>query len=195
MKRPRVAIVSDLAKSGGTAWISSPRCCCSTSRPQTCVSVDRRSCGPRWSGDSRGSRTGPASRSQRPPIASSTGSGTIRRWLAARRDEFDVFHIVDHSYAHLVHAPPGRAHDRDVPRPRCVCGRAAGSPRGSAGRACAGASADRRSQVAARRSFASARPAETSSSRQDIVAASRVTVVPNGVHPTCSHRAGCARGS
>jgi glycosyltransferase involved in cell wall biosynthesis len=28
------------------------------------------------------------------------------RWLAPRRDEFDVFHIVDHSYAHLVHVLP-----------------------------------------------------------------------------------------
>ena len=31
------------------------------------------------------------------------------RWLAPRRAEFDVFHIVDHSYAHLVRAlPAGR---------------------------------------------------------------------------------------
>ncbi|HET9467231.1 MAG TPA: glycosyltransferase family 1 protein [Vicinamibacterales bacterium] len=28
------------------------------------------------------------------------------RWLAPRRAEFDVFHIVDHSYAHLVRALP-----------------------------------------------------------------------------------------
>ena len=28
------------------------------------------------------------------------------RWLAPRRDEFDVFHIVDHSYAHLVRVLP-----------------------------------------------------------------------------------------
>ena len=31
------------------------------------------------------------------------------RWLAPRRAEFDVFHIIDHSYAHLVRAlPAGR---------------------------------------------------------------------------------------
>jgi glycosyltransferase involved in cell wall biosynthesis len=28
------------------------------------------------------------------------------RWLAPRRGEFDVFHIVDHSYAHLIRALP-----------------------------------------------------------------------------------------
>lgn len=28
------------------------------------------------------------------------------RWLAPRRGEFDIFHIVDHSYAHLVRALP-----------------------------------------------------------------------------------------
>ena len=28
------------------------------------------------------------------------------RWLRPRRSEFDVFHIVDHSYAHLVRALP-----------------------------------------------------------------------------------------
>lgn len=30
------------------------------------------------------------------------------RWLRRRRDEFDVFHIVDHSYAHLTRALPAR---------------------------------------------------------------------------------------
>src|SRR5437867_13348563 len=31
------------------------------------------------------------------------------RWLRMRRNEFDLFHIVDHSYAHLVHTlPPNR---------------------------------------------------------------------------------------
>jgi glycosyltransferase involved in cell wall biosynthesis len=33
------------------------------------------------------------------------------RWLAARAADFDVFHIVDHSYAHLVRTLP---HDRTV---------------------------------------------------------------------------------
>lgn len=41
------------------------------------------------------------------------------RWLRRRRDEFDLFHVVDHSYAHLLRElPPGRAvvtcHDLDT---------------------------------------------------------------------------------
>src|SRR5262245_26897924 len=41
------------------------------------------------------------------------------RFLKRRRDEFDLFHVVDHTYAQLVHAlPPGRAgvfcHDLDA---------------------------------------------------------------------------------
>jgi len=45
------------------------------------------------------------------------------RWLRRRRGEFDLFHVVDHSYAHLLHElPPGRAvvtcHDLDTFR--CV---------------------------------------------------------------------------
>ncbi len=34
-----------------------------------------------------------------------------RRWLQERKDEFDLFHIVDHSYAHLVNQLP---HERTV---------------------------------------------------------------------------------
>jgi glycosyltransferase involved in cell wall biosynthesis len=41
------------------------------------------------------------------------------RWLASHRDAFDVFHIVDHSYAHLVHVLPAArtvvtCHDTDA---------------------------------------------------------------------------------
>lgn len=41
------------------------------------------------------------------------------RWLRKRRDGFDLFHVADHSYAHLVHAlPPERTvvtcHDLDA---------------------------------------------------------------------------------
>lgn len=44
---------------------------------------------------------------------------TYPRHLAARRGEFDVFHIVDHSYAHLVHRLPAErtvvtCHDLDT---------------------------------------------------------------------------------
>lgn len=40
-------------------------------------------------------------------------------WLSSRRNDFDVFHVVDHSYAHLVHSlPPARTivtcHDIDA---------------------------------------------------------------------------------
>jgi glycosyltransferase involved in cell wall biosynthesis len=44
------------------------------------------------------------------------------RWLAGHRDGLDLFHIVDHSYAHLVAALPGApvvvtCHDTDTFRP------------------------------------------------------------------------------
>src|SRR5579872_5099687 len=58
---------------------------------------------------------------------------TYPRWLQNRAHQFDLFHVVDHSYSHLVHElPPGRTvvtcHDLDTfrcllaparePRPR-----------------------------------------------------------------------------
>jgi hypothetical protein len=47
-------------------------------------------------------------------IASSTGSGTIPLAAACPHDDFDVFHVIDHSYAHLVHVLPSRRTVADV---------------------------------------------------------------------------------
>ena len=42
------------------------------------------------------------------------------RFASALRERFDLFHVVDHSYAQLVHELPGRSDDRHVPRSRYV---------------------------------------------------------------------------
>ena len=67
----------------------------------------------------RARRALPGAGAPRPSIASPTGCGTIRASPPALADRFDLFHIVDHSYAHLVHAlPAGRTlvtcHDLDT---------------------------------------------------------------------------------
>ncbi len=54
------------------------------------------------------------------------------RWLARQMEHFDLFHVVDHSYAHLVHVlPPERTvitcHDTDAFRCLLEPGRSAGS--------------------------------------------------------------------
>ena len=80
------------------------------------------------------------------------------RWLAPRARDFDVFHIVDHSYAHLIRALPA---DRtivtcnDTDAFEAARGRgdvAARSARGFSPRMCSTASRARRT------SRASARP-------------------------------------
>lgn len=104
------------------------------------------------------------------------------RWLRRRAADFDVFHIVDHSYAHLaLHLPPGRSvvtcHDVDafagvLPG----AGRRSWVERGmsrrlvdglrAAAHVVCGSEATRR----ALRAF-------------DLVPASRISVVPYAVHP------------
>jgi glycosyltransferase involved in cell wall biosynthesis len=109
------------------------------------------------------------------------------RWLAARREDFDIFHVVDHSYAHLVTGlRRGRAivtcHDLDAFE---------GVLPGSRGGSLVGRALGRRLLEGLQ---AAARIVCVSQARRDelvsygVVLASRVTVIPNGVHPTCSHR-------
>jgi glycosyltransferase involved in cell wall biosynthesis len=108
------------------------------------------------------------------------------RWLRREARDFDLFHIVDHSYAQLVHhLPPERTivtcHDLDTfrcllhperePRPRWF--------RAIAARTLSGL------QKAAHVIAVSA------ATRDDIIGhglfpADRVTVISNGVHPSCS---------
>jgi glycosyltransferase involved in cell wall biosynthesis len=109
------------------------------------------------------------------------------RWLAARRDEFDVFHVVDHSYANLVHALPANrtivtCHDLDA-----FAGVLPGTRGGTlVSRALAHRLIE--GLQAAARIVCVSEAGRDQLVAQDIVAASRVTVIPNGVHPTCSHR-------
>jgi len=107
------------------------------------------------------------------------------RWLRSRVDVFDLFHVIDHSYAHLVHQlPAGRAivtcHDLDAFR--CILDPAVhqrsklleGLARHALRGFCKAAwvtcpSAATRDALVVNRLF----PAD------------RMTVVPNGVHPSC----------
>lgn len=110
------------------------------------------------------------------------------RALRGARDGFDVFHIVDHSYAHLAHELAGArtvvtCHDLDAFR----CLLASG--------------AERRSlplRMMARRTLGGMRKAARvccpSAATRDalvadkLVSAGRLVVVPNGVNPACSPR-------
>jgi glycosyltransferase involved in cell wall biosynthesis len=110
------------------------------------------------------------------------------RALRRLRNGFDLFHIVDHSYAHLVHELAGArvvvtCHDLDAFR----CLLAPG--------------ADRRSpafRAMARRALAGMRKAARvccpSAATRDalvdnaLVSPDRLVVIPNGVHPACSPR-------
>jgi glycosyltransferase involved in cell wall biosynthesis len=109
------------------------------------------------------------------------------RRLRALLSDFDLFHIVDHSYAHLVTGlPPGRSvvtcHDIDAFR-RVLNGGADGSiieralgrrvltGMRAAGKIISGSAATRSELLAA-----------------NVVPPDRVVVVPYGVHPACSSR-------
>ena len=104
------------------------------------------------------------------------------RWLRRRAGEFDLFHIVDHSYAHLaLHLPEGRSivtcHDVDafagvLPGE----GRPSWFARGMSRRLVAGLQAAAHvvcGSEATRRALIAF----------DLVPASRITVVPYAVHP------------
>jgi glycosyltransferase involved in cell wall biosynthesis len=110
------------------------------------------------------------------------------RALGRLRADFDLFHVVDHSYAHLVHELGGApvvvtCHDLDAFRCLLACG------------------AERRSlafRAMARRVLSGMRKAARvccpSAATRDalidnaLVSPDRLVVVPNGVHPACSPR-------
>lgn len=109
------------------------------------------------------------------------------RWLASRREEFDLFHVVDHSYAHLVTSLPlGRSvvtcHDLDA-----FQGVLPGSRGGTVVGRALGRGALEGLRAAARIVCVSQASCDELLSH-GVVTASRVTVIPNGVHPTCGHR-------
>jgi glycosyltransferase involved in cell wall biosynthesis len=104
------------------------------------------------------------------------------------RDQFDVFHVVDHSYAHLVHHLPAErtvvtCHDIDTFRSVL-------SP-GSERRSFAFRSMTRRILSGLKR--AAHVTCDTAATRDSLLAYSvlpldKLTVVHNGVHPVLSHR-------
>jgi glycosyltransferase involved in cell wall biosynthesis len=131
------------------------------------------------------------------PVVSQTGVGfttdrALNRFIAyplrlrAHRGEFDLFHIVDHSYSHLVHQlPAGRTivacHDLDAfrcllepesePRSpvfRAMTRRILSGMRKAAAIICSTAAL--REELAARR----------------LVSPDRLSVIPYGVHPACT---------
>ena len=106
------------------------------------------------------------------------------RWLQPRMADFDLFHIVDHSYAHLVtELPPGRSlvmcHDVDA---------FAGVLPGTRAESAIGRVLARRllnGLIAARRIVCGSQATRNALVSSGIVPPSQISVVPYGVHPSC----------
>jgi glycosyltransferase involved in cell wall biosynthesis len=106
------------------------------------------------------------------------------RWLQPRMAEFDLFHIVDHSYAHLVtELPPGRSlvmcHDIDA---------FAGVLPGTRAESTIGRVLARRllnGLIASRKIVCGSYATRNALMSSGIVPASQIAVVPYGVHPSC----------
>lgn len=108
------------------------------------------------------------------------------RWLRARRDGFDIFHLADHSYSHLVHELPAdrtvvTCHDldtfRSVLEPRA-------EPRSAAFRAMTRRILDGFRRAARVTCDSAAIRDEILSHR--LLPPGKLDVVPNGVHPDFS---------
>ncbi|HEY6360878.1 MAG TPA: glycosyltransferase family 1 protein [Vicinamibacterales bacterium] len=109
------------------------------------------------------------------------------RWLRPRAQDFDLFHIIDHSYAHLAtRLPAGRSlvscHDLDAFR-----GALPGSPRATIVQRALGRHL-MEGMRAARKILCVTAAMRDELVSSAMVPAERVVVVPNGVHPSCSAR-------
>ena len=106
------------------------------------------------------------------------------RWLQPRMADFDLFHIVDHSYAHLVTSlPPGRSlvmcHDVDA-----FAGVLPGTKAESTiGRVLATRLLE--GLLAARKIVCGSFATRNALVASGIVPESQIAVVPYGVHPSC----------
>jgi len=106
------------------------------------------------------------------------------RWLQPRMADFDLFHIVDHSYAHLVsELPAGRSlvmcHDIDA---------FAGVLPGTKAESAMGRVLARRllnGLIAARKIVCGSYATRNALVASGVVPASQISVVPYGVHPSC----------
>jgi glycosyltransferase involved in cell wall biosynthesis len=108
------------------------------------------------------------------------------RWARANRKRFDLFHIVDHSYSQLVHSlPPERTvvtcHDPDTFR--CLL-EPAREPRPAWFRAMAKRILTGMQMAAHVITVSAATRDELL--RHGLIPAERMTVIPNGVEPSCS---------
>ncbi|HEX5632266.1 MAG TPA: glycosyltransferase, partial [Gemmatimonadales bacterium] len=109
------------------------------------------------------------------------------RWLRARTAEFDLFHIVDHSYAHLAADLPAHrtlvmCHDLDAFE-AALPGAARRPP---LARAMAQRLLDGLRRAA--RVVCGSRATRDALVETGVVPSARVAVVPYGIHPTCSPR-------
>lgn len=109
------------------------------------------------------------------------------RWLSPQIADFDLFHIIDHSYAHLaVRLPAGRSivtcHDLDAFR-----GAVPGHTGGSLAERALGRKLLEGMRAAAKVLCVTDATRRALISSTDLPA-DRVAVVPNGVHPACSAR-------
>jgi len=108
------------------------------------------------------------------------------RWLGKQRDQFDLFHIVDHSYSQLVHHLPAdrtvvTCHDLDAFRSVLQADQEQ--------RSCAFRAMTRHTLRGFRK--AARITCDSLATKNDILAhglidPDRLTVVTNGVHPSCS---------
>ena len=108
------------------------------------------------------------------------------RWLRRSANNFDLFHLVDHSYSHLLHALPNRktvvtCHDLDTFRCLIEPDRDA-RPRWF--RAMTQKILDGFRLAAHVIAVSSATREELV--RHGLASPERITVIPNGVHPSCS---------
>jgi glycosyltransferase involved in cell wall biosynthesis len=110
-----------------------------------------------------------------------------RRMLSMQADDFDLFHIVDHSYAHLVTVlPPDRSlvmcHDIDA---------FAGVLPGTEGQSMVGRLLGERlfaGLVLARKIVCGSQATREALLASGVFDAGRIAVVPYGLHPSCTPR-------
>jgi glycosyltransferase involved in cell wall biosynthesis len=108
------------------------------------------------------------------------------RWLRSKRDEFDVFHLADHSYSQLVHELPSNrvvitCHDLDTFR--CIL-QPELEPRSPLFRAMAQRILEGFSKAA--RIICVSQRIYDQVVEHNLAPSSRLTVIHNGVHPSCN---------
>jgi glycosyltransferase involved in cell wall biosynthesis len=187
LDRLRVAVICDLTEEGWPSMdlVGDMLCAGLERRHAAALSVTR--IRPPFAGRfSRGANGAPGARARFNADRALNRFFDYPRLMRRLRAGFDVFHVVDHSYAHLVRELPGprtivTCHDLDAFRCLLESG------------------AERRSvwfRAMARRILAGMRKAARvccpSAATRDalagngLVSPARLVIIPNGVHPACS---------